>query len=176
MAKWTNINRIKKKEGGFTLIETLVALTVLIMALVGPLTLSQQGISASRSSQNQIIAFYLAQESMEYIINKRDSNILGGLGWLNGLDYCRTDLNIDGCLIDVLNNIIEVCSGECRKIQYNAATGYNHSSGNDTNFIRTVKITPVITNPDEVLVQVEIKWLVGSNTKSFTLQEHIFNL
>lgn len=73
-------NDMKK---GFTLIETLVAITILIVGVLGPLTIAVRGISDGFFARNQIAANYLAQEAVEVIFNKRQTNCLysgGALG------------------------------------------------------------------------------------------------
>lgn len=74
---------------GFTLIETLVAISILVLALTGPLTIISQALRSAYYSRDQIVAFYLAQEAVEYIRNVRDENSLktGATvdSWLNGI-------------------------------------------------------------------------------------------
>jgi len=162
---------------GFTLIETLVAISVLTMIIIGPLSLATKSIGASLVSQNQITAFYLGQEAIEYILNIRDNNFLQRLGWLTGLDSC---LGINGCYVDVPNNTINSCSGSCPKIKYDGTGGfyYNYQTGQDTIFTRVVKIKKISIggNEDEARIEVIISWPEKSGgQKSFTLQEDIFN-
>jgi prepilin-type N-terminal cleavage/methylation domain-containing protein len=167
------------KNYGFTLLETLVAVTILTMVIIGPLTLAINSISAAMISQNQIIAFYLAQEAIEYIGNIRDSNFLQGNDWLDGLADCA---GADGCYVDIPHlsdfpNNITACIGECPKIKYDdGGYYYNYQVGNDTIFIRTVKITPNIGgNSDEVKVEVVAQWLEKfGGQKSFILQKNLF--
>jgi len=73
---------------GFTLIETFVAITILIISIVGPLTLVMKSLSISKTTKAQITAMYLAQDGMEYVRNIRDENILTGNNWLLGLGDC----------------------------------------------------------------------------------------
>jgi prepilin-type N-terminal cleavage/methylation domain-containing protein len=84
----------KKTTRGFTLVETLVAISILVLALTGPLTIISQALKASYYSRDQIVAFYLAQESMEYIRNIRDENSLktGASvdSWLDGIGDIST--------------------------------------------------------------------------------------
>ncbi|KKU52201.1 MAG: hypothetical protein UX72_C0008G0017 [Parcubacteria group bacterium GW2011_GWA2_47_10] len=68
---------LQKKEG-FTLIESIVAITILVGAIFGPLTLITRGIYSVREVKDKLIAANLAQEGIEIIRAFRDSNILTG--------------------------------------------------------------------------------------------------
>ena len=58
-------------QSGFTLVEALVAITILIVGVIGPLSLAAQGIGDGIFARNQVAANYLAQEALEIVINKR---------------------------------------------------------------------------------------------------------
>src|SRR5579872_5742052 len=77
-------------QKGFTIIETLVAIAVLMIAIVGPLTIAEQALTQATFSKDQMIASYLAEDAMESIRNIRDNNLLTGNGtsWLSGLSGC----------------------------------------------------------------------------------------
>lgn len=176
MVKRPNIRRID----GFTLIEALVAISVLVMSLTGPLTLATKAISEAKISQNQMIAFYLAQEAEEYIRNRRDSNFLSGADWLNGLvsgsNNCGT---ANGCTVDIPNDQILNCTGGgCPNIKYDASVKYyNYTDGQNTIFKRTVKIDQINIGGgnNEAKVGVIVEWPEKSGVKSFTLEDHLFN-
>ncbi len=77
---------------GFTIIETLVAISILVIALTGPLAIIAQALRSSYFARDQITAYYLAQEAVEYIRNARDKNgleaaIVGKAAdeWLDGV-------------------------------------------------------------------------------------------
>ncbi len=161
------------KNYGFTLLETLVAVTILTIVIIGPLTLAINSISVAMISQNQITAFYLSQEAMEYIGNIRDSNFSQGKDWLDGLADCA---GAGGCYVDIINGRITACLGGCPKIKYDNGGYYNYESGEEAIFIRTVKITPNIGgNSDEVRVEVVAQWPEKfGGQKSFTLQKNLF--
>ena len=59
------------KDKGFTIIESLVAISILVVVITGTLTAIQTGLSSYIFSKDQIIAFYLAQEGFEQIRNIR---------------------------------------------------------------------------------------------------------
>src|ERR1035437_529341 len=70
----TMIKNIHKNQHGFSLIETLIAVSILMIAIAGPLSLVQAGLFSSIHQRNQVTATYLAQEALEYIKNIRDTN------------------------------------------------------------------------------------------------------
>ena|SRR3989344_1201206 len=169
-------------SSGFTLVETLVGVTLVLTTMLGPFVLAERSIFQASITQNQIIATYLAQEGIEFIRNTRDNNFLQGNNWINGssLNNC---LNSNGCYVDPLASggapKINQCSGNdgCPVVSYNSTTGYYTHSGFDlapTPFVRTVKIDKLPGN-DEAEVEVTVNWQERSGPKSFVMTENIFN-
>ncbi len=96
---------------GFTLIETFVAVLILIFAVIAPMGLLARAISDGNFAKNQVTAYFLAQEGVELVINKRDQNVARSedelpdpATWLNGLDACQSG----GCNPDP-NGSIRIC-------------------------------------------------------------------
>jgi prepilin-type N-terminal cleavage/methylation domain-containing protein len=158
---------------GFSLLESIVSIALLALTLSGILSLSSIGIRSAARISNQITAFFLASEAVEYIRNVRDSNVLAGNSWLTGLADCQA---VNGCYIDAPNATISACAGACPEIKFNSSNNlFNYSSGNETIFSRQVLITEVEPSR-EVKLDVNISWLQGSVPQSFILEEHLFNL
>ncbi|MFO0743770.1 MAG: prepilin-type N-terminal cleavage/methylation domain-containing protein [Candidatus Paceibacterota bacterium] len=64
---------IKNKAGdGFTLIEALVSIALILIAVIGPLTLAMNAINTIIQNKNRVIASYLAEEVVENFKNYRD--------------------------------------------------------------------------------------------------------
>src|SRR3989338_503600 len=61
---------------GFTLIETLVAISLLTVAIVVPMSLVTKSLSTAYYARDQVTAFHLAQEAIEIVRHVRDNNIL----------------------------------------------------------------------------------------------------
>ncbi|MBT3282826.1 type II secretion system protein [bacterium] len=165
-------NLRKTKNRGFTLIEALVAIAILTISIAGPITIASRGLASAVFARDQITAFYLAQEAVEFIRNKRDGNNLEDNPWTDGLTGC-----LDGkvCTIDSKNNEINECiGGTCPVLKYDDSTAfYSYDSGDDSNFTREVRMTTI--NVKEIAITTTLSWSSGSITKSFTVKEHILD-
>jgi len=170
------------KNKGFTIVESLVAITILVLAITGVTSTVQTSLSSYIFSKNQIIAFYLAQEGFEQIRNMRDENSLKSQeDWLYGLDPCFDE---NGCYfnpaLDAPDSDPIACSGNCPLLRQNVNNGlFGYSSSlswTDTIFRRTVllmQVNPV--NPNEISVLVTIDWSKGAVNRQFEARENIFN-
>lgn len=77
--------KIKNKLfSGFTLVETLVAISIFTMSILGLMSVLASGISNTGFAKKKMQATYLAQEGIEYVRNQRDTFVLekgGQAGW-----------------------------------------------------------------------------------------------
>lgn len=174
------INNIKNIARGFTLIETLIAVLLLATAIAGPLTIASKGLSAALIARDQMVAFYLAQDAVEYVRFVRDSNKLSGDPWLAGLAECET---ADGCILDPAQGSVQACSGACEPIQ-------KYEDGNDNvyftyalgdvapqQFVRTVKLSaPPTGETTEQVLTVTVSWRAQSGvTRAISVRENVFD-
>lgn len=164
-------NKKIKHNDGFTLVETLIAITILISAVIGPMTVVQKSLSSANFAKSQIISFHLAGEAIEYIRNKRDGNTLNGVSWTNGLSECIGKK----CAVDVVNDTISQCSENCPNLQFDPANGfYGYDSDWESSmFNRIIEIKSV--NQEELSVLVTVSWKNGVFTKEFSVRENLFN-
>lgn len=174
-------NNILKSNFGFTLIETLVAISILTAAIAGPLVMSIKNIGTANTSQDQLIAFYLGQEVIEYVRNIRDTNLIGkNLDWLDGLGACVSNGGSVSCKIEVASYFdnVAACQSVCPPLKFSDGI-YGYLSGGDSSFTRTVQIiNPVDGNADEAQVDVTMTWKSKYGkvkSKTMKLQDHIFN-
>lgn len=176
-------------QQGFTLIETFIAISILLLAITGPLTLVSNSISDASYAANQITAFYLAQEGLELVINRWEENKYNNQDLLLGLENCASDVNSNGCQIfldENLNIQAEPCGPTCAPLNlnknFNSNFGFNYDPSQEaTKFIRTVKIDPAssqsITDPEvdsgsvdiDSLVTVNVTWNDKGQKRSFNL-------
>ena len=71
----SGMSRRISARAGFTLLETVVALTVILAAVVGPVSLITRGLFSFSFSKNKVVAANLAQEGLEIIRLIRENNI-----------------------------------------------------------------------------------------------------
>ncbi len=166
------------KEKGFTIIETLVAIAILVSAVTGTMTAVQSGLSSYIFSKDQIVAFYLAQEGFEQVRNIRDENRLNGEDWLQGIAASAGDPCYFGkhCQVSPAeSSALTTCSGSCPKLRQSGSTGFYgyNSSWSETIYQRDISLTQV--GADEVAVTVTMTWSKGIVTREFRARENLFN-
>ena len=180
--------RSKEYKKGFTLVETLVAVSVLIIAIVAPLEFVSRSVSYGRSANDETTSIYLAQEAIEAIRNERDRfSLTPGAGWdafLASLGSPSSScFSSSGCIVDMANQFgaggplfIDACVVTCPQMTQNTSTKlYSYGSGaswKTTPFTRTIKIISQTTN--EIKISATVSWSTGGPNQ-FTTVEHLYN-
>jgi type II secretory pathway pseudopilin PulG len=190
-------------ERGFTIMETLVAIFILLISITGPMVFSQNGLRAAFQSRDQVTAFYLAQDAVEYVKNMRDHNILssGSANWLDGLSDCIADDPADyGCTLDASLDVsggdspITDCTSpgsdpgclgenddgsEDNKLRVNPTTGLfsTDPSDNESEFARNIYIRPMPGTSNEVEIIVKVRWTSHDTigVRDITVVEYMYN-
>ncbi len=160
---------------GFTLVETLVAVFILTLGIVAASTVTQRNLQGAYYSRDQITAYFLAEEAVEVLRNKRDSNIKQGSDWLFGMQVpSANNTSIDVCIetTDGIPAMLLSCPGDY--LNYSDAAGYGYSAGDESKYKRRIVLTRRST--DEVEIKVTIEWSNGAaSNKSFTIYKSLFN-
>lgn len=188
---------------GITLVECIVAVTILAVALAGPMTLASQSLKASRDARYELIATHLAEESIEVVHNARDNNsaddIANSYGlWMTTIvDNCR---KIDGCIIDVtahaanvwdINNALLACpaAGDCSSVNtvyFNPLTGLYRQSlaalaapWERTIYTRSILVQPIDhpVNPKQQVRLISTVSYVGygGKTRTVSVTDDLYN-
>ncbi|MDP3935061.1 MAG: prepilin-type N-terminal cleavage/methylation domain-containing protein, partial [Candidatus Giovannonibacteria bacterium] len=100
----------KNKNSGFSLLETTVAIAILVASVIGPLSLASSSIKASSQAKNNLAAAGLTQEGVELMRNFRANNVFKGFGWTAGMESC---FSAAGCQIDAAVLEIAACGTFC---------------------------------------------------------------
>lgn len=165
-----------RKEGlpraasrGQLLIEAMIAISVMVVGLLGIFSLISQSLGLYRVAYEEYIAVNLAAEGVEVVKSMIDANIiLGGVPWNQGLasdgDF---GVQYDSQSLDL--------TLQSKNLLYDASTGlYNYTQGTPTNFRRVVTVKNV--SPDEIQVNSTVTWKSkGALSLSINLEDHFFN-
>ena len=156
----------KLKNGvGFTLIEIVVAMFLLIVGTVGAFALIQRTIAFTAVSSSQLVASYLSQEGIEIIRNIRDTNYLEGSVWDDGIGL-GADYRLDYQSL----NFPDVTCGNYLKHNGNF---YVCSSDATGKFQRKITITK--PELDKIIVSVEVSWQERARTHQVFTQTELYN-
>jgi len=108
-----------KKQLGQTLIETLVAIFILVVGLISALALAISSFQSTDSAGRQIVATALARQGVEAVKNIRDSN------WLNGsLADCSATMTAGQfCFTNWLGTAATSLAAGTYAVKFNSSTG-----------------------------------------------------
>jgi type II secretory pathway pseudopilin PulG len=193
-----NIDTLKSKNitrrlcsSGFTLVETLVAVTVLMIAVAGPLVVASKGLTSANFARDQMTAYFLAQETMEAIKNSRDNFVTTngvGSGSVNRVADPNSDSfgSVSSC-VDIENKCdFEAGSTEIIRCDddgcplYSTPLGYTNSDVDVdpiSLFKRYFYLTPRKTDGSAQVVQstitVVVNWQTGKVKNEIQLSSEL---
>jgi type II secretory pathway pseudopilin PulG len=168
------------RERGFSLIEAMIAMSILMIGLLGLAQIFCVGLGQMRTSSAHLIAREKAREAIESVHTSRDSRRLafsqvrnvsapttcpGGTTATGGGTFLNNEQELKGPGPDGLVNTAD-------------DTGYEHSPGNDNllgtaddielrDFWRTIDICDI--NPNLRRVQVTVRYRVGNLERRYSL-------
>ena len=172
---------------GFTVLETIVAIGIVSLAIAGTFSAVRTGLVTSINAKDEIRAFYLSQEAIEILRNKRDNNKLivfngGSASWLSGIADIASDPCYPGktCIVDatLIPMALTTCAGgwgTCPPINYssvNSLYGYD-ASWTATKYTREIQIEK--NDDDEVAVIINISWMQGLNNRQIKVKTLLSN-
>ena len=176
-------------QSGFTLVETIVAILILILTVGALLTLTAGGFFTIRYIKNDIAATNLLQESLEYIRNTRDTAAQSGIPWE---EWSQTYINNgctskNGCIVNPYAIKPEVrvvaCDNDCPYMTFFPGPNfYSYPVDNifgpsidqpyETSFVRTIRMQVVDSQTTDtrptLAITASIQWMNGTNRKSVT--------
>ncbi len=173
--------KFSSHQAGFSLIETLVAISILLVAIVGPLTIASRGLEGSLYAREQITATFLAQEGVELIVKLRNNAALEniavdnpddtlGWDWVENLQIssasCFNVAQQCGVVIDNgggVDFVSDCSSGDgtaCNLLfDSDVRSKYNYGAGNPTSYNRRIYLETIGT--DALKIVSTVSWTGG---------------
>jgi len=173
-----------RKQTGFTLIEVMVALVILVIGVLSLVSVLTQGLKASYQTQIQYIAQQKAQEAMETIFTARDTRLFttsqinnvsqGGIFMDAAQQLCAP--GPDG----LFGTADDDCTNPDGIV---VAPGPDHIFGTADDITlnlnpwmtRTILIVPVANTPNLKSITVTINWNFEGQKSSYQLVSFISN-
>jgi len=165
-----------KYKTGFTIIELLIAIFVLVVGILTAYAVAQYPLYQASNSISRLTAAYLAQEGIEIVRNIRDKK------WLEEEEewenfFSQPDCSNYKCGVDYESNRVEEEKGEeFLKIKDGF---FNYSKGEKTKFKRRINIEYDEDEYDEDKsiwkVKVRVTWSQRGKEHSFEVQENLYN-
>ncbi len=164
---------------GFTLLEVVISLSLLVMIFGGVVSLIIMTSEAEKTAKNQLIASYLAQEALELLRYKRDLNYIlveapfhDISSEVDNTPYSFT-LNYDGTVAAAGTDVTAITP-------LNLSTFYTHAAVTPaTNFRRLVTTTyhdaagPL---PIRIDISVQVYWKDDTKSDTYTLTSELMDI
>ena len=156
----------KEKTKGFTLLEMLLSLLVIVIGVLGAFTAVARYSQNTQQEKENLVASYLCQEGIEIVKNVRDTNWVNGTTWSTGLAAGNYEADYQSGLVAL--------SGDPRKLYIDGATNFykyeaSPTGNTETPYTRVIAITA--NGADELDIVVTVTW--SSNT--MVVKQNIFN-
>ncbi len=173
---------IFKENSGQVLVETMVALTMVTIGLLGILSLLSYSIGLNKVVSDQYVASYIAAEGIEIVKNIIDNNVVSGNPYNTGLDspgnYIADYKSTSLTPVDSTNNVplrFDNCSslGATMKYAYIQDCICVNTAA-QTSFKRTINISYYDIN--EMIVKSTVDWTSrGGITGEIVVEDHFYN-
>ena len=141
----------KNKVSGFTLVETLIAISIFSISVVALMSFLSQNLADTEYVKEKMIAVYLAQENIEYVRNMRDTYVL--YSGMTGNNWGTFKTKLATC------NTINDC-------------GFSNSLPSP-GLAQKIQMTQI--NANEVKIISTVSWTGDGAPFSIILSENLFN-
>lgn len=185
--------RFKESGKGFTLIEALVAVTIVTFAVAGPLFSANRAIVSAQGARLQLTASHLAQEGIEHVRALRDREYLrayqaGGAtvstdawnSFVSLISPCSTACSLDPTLpmgVGGSYSLERCASGACTPLYLvtlsNGTLGYSQQGGSGIVTPFTRQIQSIVTSPTEEHIISRVSWSFHGVPYVITVDDHL---
>ena len=187
-------NRNLRPKRAFTLIETLVAVSIVTFAVAGPLYSAYRSLVATELARDRLTASYLAQEGIEYVRMVRDNKYLAAYNagdtdtaWDDFLDSIPCTSAVSCTLDPVLplgTGLQECPSTGCTPLYLrdNNGTSNVYTQNSDfgspvthvgTSFIRSIYRLNAPALPSNERIVSRVRWNFHNKWYSVVINDHL---
>lgn len=164
--------RIKGREGNL-LVESIVAISVVLVGFLGVLGLLSRSLGLNKDVSQKFIATYLAAEGIEVVKSLIDKDFVNGDSFNETVsDGGPYEVGYDSTAL------ISPASGN--PLLFNSTNGgYNYSDGVPSLFTRVIEISELERNgrtgTDEIKVVSRVEWQSRGGLQTVELEDHFFD-
>jgi len=167
------------RRGGQTIVEAMVAISLLIVGFLGIITLINRSIGLNRVVSDNYTATYLASEGIEVVKNLVDGNFIQNQPFFNGFASCTS-----GCDWEVQYDTTWAAANRpvaysARLLSYDSTShlySYNSAFGEPTAFTRKVSVLLGGPQDNELTVHSVVTWKTrGGGQSTVDLEDHFYN-
>jgi prepilin-type N-terminal cleavage/methylation domain-containing protein len=169
----------RHRDAGFTLLETMIAMVVLLVGVLGLAMMLGTSLAYMQGSEDDFIAQQKAQEAMESIFTAKYS---GNLQW-SQIQNTPNGIFLTGAqplLQPGTDGLVGTAADSGSAAEYILQPGPDMKLGTSddiklplSNFTRTITITPVINEVYVEQITVTINYQTGLFTRTYTLNSEI---
>lgn len=174
---------------GFTILETIVAVLILSISITAIVVVAGGGAQKTIHTKDRLIAAYLAQEGVELVRNVRDSAFLSfeddlsvTARW-NAFGELMEPCFSEGCAVSFDNEAafdvsipVLITPDVNEHLSFDEVSGrYEYGGDNETMFVRKVRLFETGGDGSSVRVEVSVDYREGTETRTYTTSEVLFN-
>jgi prepilin-type N-terminal cleavage/methylation domain-containing protein len=164
----------KKLNKGFSIIEVLVAISVILVSFTAALNLINRSMAFHDLAYSRLVASYLAQEGIEIVRNIRDNNFIVNQPdrpWDDGLEPGEYQVQYDDLSLRSYTR-------EREPLNLDTTTGlYNYEPSSPTNvptrYTRKIVIEKISDN--HIRVQSIVSWSNRGGNFQIIVEDHLYN-
>ena len=170
---------MNSNNAGQAMVEAMVALTIIVVGILGIFTLTSRSLSLNRVDADRYVAVNLANEGIELVKNLLDDNITSDAQPWNYLPGFNSDGNYEIDYNDPgLSSIGGVGSARYFYFSKDGSGYYRYPESGEqanTSFQRVINIT---TNgrADHIKAVSTVYWVSRGSSYSFSVEDHFYDL
>ena len=164
---------------GFTLIESIIAISILVTGILAVYYVFAGLSNQAKSSSNKLGAIYLAQEGIEIIRNIRDSNWINDRDWLYGItniSECSEGCSYEADYRTGTNGLYPITSfiDDGRFLNLDLLGLYSYGSDDLSNIYKR-EIILYLQDDNTLKISCIVNWFYNNNSYSVQIDEVLYN-